>query len=72
MFISFYAHWIYRPELIHPQRFTGPLPLAPALRCSAVVAEGCAMASILCSNHVTFQPSQETTALKIDVITSEC
>jgi hypothetical protein len=34
-------------SIVHLHRFTGPLPLAPALRCSAVVFRACAMASTL-------------------------
>jgi hypothetical protein len=50
--------------------FTGPLPLAPALRCSAVVSGECSMASFLCSGPVTIKSSQESTALKFIVFTS--
>jgi hypothetical protein len=69
LFFSFYSHWIYRPEHYTSAPFTGPLPLAPALRCSVVVSGECSIASFLCSNPVTFKPEQKTTALEIVVIT---
>jgi hypothetical protein len=70
-FLFFYCRRIIRPEHYPFTRFTGPLPLAPALRCSAVVFRACAMASFLCSHHVTFKPSQKTTAQQIVVMNSE-
>jgi hypothetical protein len=65
-FFSIYSHWIYRPEHYTSAPFTGPLPLAPTLHCSAVVPEECFFDLAVCSDPVSFQPMQETTALNLN------